>query len=971
MKKIANNKILMFLLAFVIFIPCVFLLSACGSNSTQDPQIVSIQATYKDNTFDFSNGHITVQYEDDLDFVSSDFKIVLKFDDNSTQEITSGFNFKIFKIVDTNEIETTSFEIGNYKLHFEYEDFTCNLHVTVAETVLNKNNVECNLQKSYAYNPKAQLTPDFTLTYNSKTLVKDVDYTVTYGDNNSVGEATGSVVVNFIGIYQGEISYYFDITAIEAGEVVFKDVITTYDGNYKGSLCEIDFSEIEGIEDIYYYFYNNLEESVAPMDAGTYRVVAQIVVKEGYSEVQNKEFTLTIDPMDISKINLSDYSADNIEVTFKNAEYTVTDLESILSFGNITYELSMSIGSGIDNFNVSNSARHGQLEMVGTGNYTGTLNIPFNILPYNVNWLYVVLNDYEYYIYDNTEKTISKIQAYFDYEIELTQGIDYSIEYSNNINAGEATYTVVGLGNYAGTRNDKFTIQKAQINLAEYSFQNTTSTYNGTDQSSTLLALDSSLPEQVEAIYTTENYYGMSGASPISTMQNAGNWYVYVTLAIKSEYTNNYTLSGNTQFSDSITINPVVVTSASFDTTKSSFEGGDGTIENLYYYTYSGSAKTPKVIITATLNDKPYTLVEGTDFTISYYLTSDGYNTTPVNAGNYGLRINYYGASGDCNFAYAYDGNYYIYQDSNLLFNINKKVIEDGDIAWPTTYRIVWGTKAYLDSTDFKTISKNDTITIEGELVDVTFTLKSSDLYGFYDTWVDNEDKIEIEFTSQNYQVENHTSTVTIVSLFTEAKLNGTTLTAAELDAISTLTLGDKLDITFSNAYQLKYRNNTYGYDNHCFDSISGFSKIIGTDTKDDEYCYEAYAYLYVCTADGQELTGREFTINRNIFSELKSYNYDSVGSEYNEYINYLNQNCLEELDWNVNENGKLVITLSQTGYTLNYDLIDTSDISTTYADKVSTMTWINENNFKQVVVRIYNAQDELVLTLHYNFTIV
>lgn len=101
-EKIANNKILMFLLAFVIFIPCVFLLSACGSNSTQDPQIVSIQATYKDNTFDFSNGHITVQYEDDLDFVSSDFKIVLKFDDNSTQEITSGFNFKIFKIVDTN-----------------------------------------------------------------------------------------------------------------------------------------------------------------------------------------------------------------------------------------------------------------------------------------------------------------------------------------------------------------------------------------------------------------------------------------------------------------------------------------------------------------------------------------------------------------------------------------------------------------------------------------------------------------------------------------------------------------------------------------------------------------------------------------------------------------------------------------------------------------------------------------------------
>lgn len=76
----------------------------------------------------------------------------------------------------------------------------------------------------------------------------------------------------------------------------------------------------------------------------------------------------------------------------------------------------------------------------------------------------------------------------------------------------------------------------------------------------------------------------------------------------------------------------------------------------------------------------------------------------------------------------------------------------------------------------------------------------------------------------------------------------------------------------------------------------------------------------------------------------------------------------MEQLDWNVNENGKLVINLSQSGYSLNYDLVDTNNISTTYADKISTMTWSNTNSFKQVVVRIYNAQNELVLTLHYNF---
>lgn len=48
--------------------------------------------------------------------------------------------------------------------------------------------------------------------------------------------------------------------------------------------------------------------------------------------------------------------------------------------------------------------------------------------------------------------------------VELASGIDYEIQScSNNKNAGEATVTVVGKGDYSGTQTAKFTINKANL----------------------------------------------------------------------------------------------------------------------------------------------------------------------------------------------------------------------------------------------------------------------------------------------------------------------------------------------------------------------------------------------------------------------------------------------------------------------------------------------------------------------------
>ena len=52
----------------------------------------------------------------------------------------------------------------------------------------------------------------------------------------------------------------------------------------------------------------------------------------------------------------------------------------------------------------------------------------------------------------------------------LTIGTDYTVSYSNNINVGEATVTVKGIGHYAGTKTATFAINKAPLTVKAGSY---------------------------------------------------------------------------------------------------------------------------------------------------------------------------------------------------------------------------------------------------------------------------------------------------------------------------------------------------------------------------------------------------------------------------------------------------------------------------------------------------------------------
>ena len=94
----------------------------------------------------------------------------------------------------------------------------------------------------------------------------------------------------------------------------------------------------------------------------------------------------------------------------------------------------------------------------GLGTYTGTTTGSFTIAPIPLpgySWYYSL----EYSNYDYTGKEIKPTVTCEG----LTEGIDFTVSYKDNTNAGTAQVIITGIGNYSGTYTLEFTINPVTI----------------------------------------------------------------------------------------------------------------------------------------------------------------------------------------------------------------------------------------------------------------------------------------------------------------------------------------------------------------------------------------------------------------------------------------------------------------------------------------------------------------------------
>ena len=180
----------------------------------------------------------------------------------------------------------------------------------------------------------------------------------------------------------------------------------------------------------------------------------------------------------------------------------------------------------------------------------------------------------------------------------LTKDIDYTVDYTNNTNAGKATVTVTGTGNYTGKKMEIFTIAPAQLNDATVKV-NGTYTYTGQAQT----------PAAGDVVVTLGGKTVPSDQYTISASNHINAGQATVTVTAKAD--GNYTGSASGKFTIAL---------ASLNDAKVKVSGGP--------FTYDGTSKDPTV--TVTLDSK--TLSASTDYTLSYS-NSNGGDGNLTNAG--------------------------------------------------------------------------------------------------------------------------------------------------------------------------------------------------------------------------------------------------------------------------------------------------------------------------------------------------
>lgn len=174
-----------------------------------------------------------------------------------------------------------------------------------------------------------QIKPEITVTADSVTLTKDVDYTVSYGDNIDVGKNNGSVTITAVsdGNYTFEpVTKEFNIVR-QAGKISIKANNAEYTGEAYDAENNIEVTKT-GTGDVTYTYYLDAKantptttedksgaasEGAAPKNAGTYYVKASMAASGNYGAA-----TSNAEPFTITKKALT-ITADNQSITFGDA----------------------------------------------------------------------------------------------------------------------------------------------------------------------------------------------------------------------------------------------------------------------------------------------------------------------------------------------------------------------------------------------------------------------------------------------------------------------------------------------------------------------------------------------------------------------------------------------------------------------------------------------------------------------------
>ena len=163
-------------------------------------------------------------------------------------------------------------------------------------------------------------------------------------------------------------------------------------------------------------------------------------------------------PFNIAKLQLTSFVLTDTLLVFNEKEQVV-GADSVMAGEMMVpadaYTLSGNAQAAVGIYTVTLTAND-------DSNFDGELTAEFEIIGSPIDVCDMTLETYQF-IYNGKENKPGIIAMLGD--VQLTEGVDYTISFADNINAGTATAIIHGIGNYSGTKEAQFTITQGQGSL--------------------------------------------------------------------------------------------------------------------------------------------------------------------------------------------------------------------------------------------------------------------------------------------------------------------------------------------------------------------------------------------------------------------------------------------------------------------------------------------------------------------------
>ncbi len=376
------------------------------------------------------------------------------------------------KELSNNEYTITNFntnKVGSYSATITYEGISNTFNYEVIEKVILNPLKSINLNKTSGTKYIGE-TENLTVIYNPSNTTDNKNVTWTSSNNNVASINNGVVTAKGIGnavitAKVGSLTASYKIIVIKHDNpVIVKANTLTYNGkeqelitvsNIKGNIC---------------YSYNPISSCLSnenipkKINAGEYTVYYYVSGDNNYNS-KSGSIKVNINKKVITKpVSSSDKTYNG---TIQNSNIVKPDGVSIK---NGSIESATNVGK----YNITYILDQNHIWNDGSNN---VVTVIWKINPYNIS--NALVNGVSDKVYNGNNIVQDNINVTVPIPSGKTSNPTYNVTYKDNLNSGVATMIITGTGNYTGTKNVTFKINKANNPVI---VKANTLTYNGKEQ---------------------------------------------------------------------------------------------------------------------------------------------------------------------------------------------------------------------------------------------------------------------------------------------------------------------------------------------------------------------------------------------------------------------------------------------------------------------------------------------------------